>query len=77
MVFFDYLPEVRRISHTTNTIGSLNYSLRKVLKKTGRFSDDESVYKVLYPGLSRVAKKWTMPTRDWSAALEPVQYYQA
>ena len=68
-VFFDYPPEVRRVIYTTNAIESLNYSLRKVLKNRSAFPTDESIYKVLYLGLNRVAKKWTMPIQNWKAAL--------
>lgn len=68
-VFFDYPPEVRRVIYTTNAIESLNYSLRKVLKNRSAFPTDESIYKVLYLGLIRVAKKWTMPIQNWKAAL--------
>ncbi len=38
-VFFDYPSEIRKVIYTTNAIESLNYSLRKVLKKTGGVSD--------------------------------------
>ena len=68
-VFFDYPPEVRKVIYTTNAIESLNYSLRKVLKNRGAFPTDESIYKVLYLGLNRVAQKWNRPIRDWKAAL--------
>ena len=34
-VFFDYPPEIRKVIYTTNAIESLNYSLRRVLKKRG------------------------------------------
>jgi transposase-like protein len=68
-VFFDYPPEIRRVIYTTNAIESLNYSMRKLLKNRGAFPNDESIFKLLYLGLSRVAKKWTMPIRNWKAAL--------
>lgn len=32
-VFFDYPPAIRKALYTTNAIESLNYSLRKTLKK--------------------------------------------
>ena len=67
--FFDYPPEVRKVIYTTNAIESLNYSLRKVIKGRGAFPHDEAVRKLLYLGLRNVAKKWTMPVRDWKAAL--------
>jgi putative transposase len=67
--FFDYPPEVRKVIYTTNAIESLNYSLRKVIKGRGAFPHDEAIRKLLYLGLRNVAKKWTMPVRDWKAAL--------
>jgi transposase-like protein len=68
-VFLDYPPEIRRVIYTTNAIESLNYSLRKLLKTRGAFPNDEAIMKVLYLGLQRVTKKWTMPIPDWKQAL--------
>lgn len=67
--FFAYPADIRRVVYTTNAIESLNRSLRKVLKTKGSFPDDESVLKLLYLTLRNIAKKWTMPIRDWKAAL--------
>ena len=68
-VFFDYPPEIRKATYTTNAIESVNFSLRKVLKSRGAFPTDESILKVLYLGLQRIAKKWTMPIPHWKRAL--------
>ena len=68
-VFFDYSPEIRRVIYTTNAIESLNYSLRRTLKTRGSFPNDDSILKILYLAINRVAKKWTMPIRNWKAAL--------
>ena len=68
-VFFDYPPEIRKVIYTTNAIESLNYSLRKVLKKRGAFPTDEAILKVLYLGMQRIAKKWTVPIPEWKRAL--------
>ena len=68
--FFDYSPVIRKLIYTTNAIDSLNYSLRKVLKNRGAFPNDESIMKMIYLALQDVAKKWSMPTRDWKAALD-------
>ena len=68
-VFFDYSPEIRKAIYTTNAIESLNYSLRKILKNRGAFPNDDAIFKILYLAISRVAKKWTMPIRNWKAAL--------
>ena len=67
--FFDYPPEIRRIIYTTNAIESVNMSLRKVSKNRGSFPNDEAVIKLFYLALSNIAKKWSMPLRDWKPAL--------
>ncbi len=43
--------------------------LRKVTKKRGAFPTDDSVRKILYLAINRVSKRWSMPVRDWPAAL--------
>ena len=67
--FFAYSPEIRKVIYTTNAIESLNMSLRKVTKNRGSFPNDESMIKLLYLALNNIAKKWTLPIRDWKAAL--------
>jgi putative transposase len=67
---FSYPEEIRRAIYTTNAIESLNYTLRKVTKNRSLFPNEEAVYKLLYLALERVSKKWTMPIRNWSAALQ-------
>jgi len=66
---FSYPPEIRKAIYTTNTIESLNMSLRKVTKNRGSFPNDESMLKLLYLALKNIAKKWTMPIKDWKSAL--------
>jgi len=68
-VLFDYPPEIRRVIYTTNAIESLNYSLRRVLRNRGAFPTDASIKKLLFLALKNAAKKWTLPIRDWKAAL--------
>jgi len=68
-VFFNYCPEIRKAIYTTNAVESLNYSLRKLLKMRGAFPNDDSIVKILFLAINRVAKKWTMPIRDWKSAL--------
>jgi putative transposase len=68
-VFFDYSPEIRKVIYTTNAIESLNYTLRRMLKTRGSFPNDDSILKILYLAINRVSKKWTMPIRNWKAAL--------
>lgn len=67
--FFDYPPDIRKVIYTTNTIESLNRSLRKVLKTKGAFPNDESIIKLIYLAMQNIAKKWTMPLRNWGAVI--------
>jgi putative transposase len=66
---FSFVPEIRRAIYTTNTIESLNMTLRKVIKNRAMFPSDEAVFKILYLALKNISKKWTMPIRDWSSAM--------
>ena len=68
-VFFDYPPKIRKVIYTTNAIESLNASLRKITKTRRSFPTDDSVMKILYLALHQISKKWTMPIRDWKAAM--------
>ena len=44
-------------------------TLRKVLKNHRAFPTDESALKVVYLAIANIAKQWTMPIKDWKAAL--------
>lgn len=67
--FFAYPADIRKVIYTTNAIESLNMSLRKVTKNRGSFPTDEAMLKLLYLALKNIAKKWTLPIRDWKAAM--------
>ena len=67
--FFHYPPEIRRVIYTTNAIESVNMSLRKIIKNRGSFPSDEALLKLLYLAIQNISKKWTMPIKDWKAAL--------
>jgi putative transposase len=67
--FFDYPPEIRKVIYTTNAIESVNMSLRKITKNRGSFPSDEALMKLFFLALRNISKKWTMPIRDWKAAL--------
>lgn len=69
VVFFDYPPAIRKVIYTTNAIESVNASLRKVTRNRRSFPTDEAVMKVLYLALHEIAKKWSMPIRDWKQAM--------
>ena len=67
--FFAYPQDIRKVIYTTNAIESINMSLRKVTKNRGSFPNDEAMFKLLYLALRNIAKKWTMPIRDWKSAM--------
>lgn len=67
--FFDYPPEIRKVIYTTNAIESVNMSLRKLTKNRGSFPSDEALLKLFYLALRNISLKWSMPIRDWKAAL--------
>jgi transposase-like protein len=67
--FFKYPPEIRRAIYTTNAVESLNYQLRKVTKNRSTFCTDDAIFKILYLAIRNASEKWTMPIRDWGAAL--------
>jgi putative transposase len=74
--FFAYPPEIRKVIYTTNAIESVNMSLRKITKNRGSFPSDDALIKLFYLALRNISKKWTMPLRDWKAALNrfTIQY---
>ncbi len=43
--------------------------MRKILKVRRAFPTDEAAVKLMYLALQNIAKKWTMPIRDWKQAL--------
>jgi transposase-like protein len=66
---FAYPEDIRKAIYTTNAIESLNSVIRKALKKRKLFPNDDSARKVVYLAIRDASKKWTMPIRNWKAAL--------
>jgi len=66
---FGYPSEIRRVIYTTNTIESLNMTLRKVTKNRSLFPYDEAVFKLMYLALKNISRRWTMPIKNWSGAM--------
>jgi transposase-like protein len=67
--FMKFSPEIRKAIYTTNAIESVNYNLQRNLKTRQSFPNDEAAMKLVYMILKRIAKKWTMPIRNWGEAL--------
>lgn len=68
-VFFNYPKDIRKAIYTTNAIESLNSVLRFAVNKRKVFPSDDSAKKVVYLAMLNASKKWTMPIRGWSSAL--------
>lgn len=66
---YNYPEEIRRAIYTTNAIESLNSVIRKAIKKRKLFPSERSAQKVIYLAIMDASKKWTMPIRNWKAAL--------
>jgi len=66
---FTYPQDVRKVIYTTNTIESLHMALCKVTRDRRAFPDDLRLLQLLYLTLNNATKKWSMPVRDWKAAL--------
>jgi len=67
--FLSYPEEIRKVIYTTNAIESVNYSLRKVTNNRLSFPNSDAVMKLVFMALQNIAKKWTMPIREWNRAL--------
>ena len=67
--FFNYPKDIRKAIYTTNTIESLNFSLRKVTKNKSSFPDDDSIYKIMYLAIKNASTRWTMPIKEWALAV--------
>ena len=55
--FLAFPPMVRRVIYTTNSIESLNYQLRKIIKNRGHFPSDTAVVKLLWLAICNIEDK--------------------
>jgi putative transposase len=55
--FLTFPPEVRKLIYTTNSIESLNYQLRKIIKNRGHFPGDDAVVKLLWLAIRDIEDK--------------------
>ena len=73
--FFEYPQEIRKIIYTTNAVESYHRMVRKFTKSKAVFPTDDSIRKVIYMSVKEIAKKWTMPIRDWGLAYSQFAIY--
>ena len=55
--FLAFPPELRRVIYTTNSIESLNFQLRKIIKNRGHFPNDDAVVKLLWLAICTIEDK--------------------
>jgi putative transposase len=55
--FLAFPPELRKVIYTTNTIESLNYQIRKIIKNRGHFPSDDAVIKLLWLAICDIEDK--------------------
>jgi len=55
--FLAFPPAVRKLIYTTNSIESLNYQLRKIIKNRGHFPTDDAAVKLLWLAIMNVEDK--------------------
>ena len=54
---------------TTNAIESVNSVIRKFTRNRKIYPNEESALKITFMAIREASKKWTMPIRNWKAAL--------
>lgn len=66
---FNFPLEIRSVIYTTNAIESMNMTLRRVTRNHRIFPHDDAFIKVVFLAVANIAKRWTMPIKDWRPAL--------
>lgn len=69
ITLFDFPPPIRRAISTTNAIESVNSVIRKFTRNRKIYPNEESALKITFMAIREASKKWTMPIRNWKAAL--------
>ncbi len=68
-MYFKFHPDIRKVIYTTNIIESVHRQFRSLTKTKGAFPNDNSLLKLLFMGIQKAQKKWTMPIRNWSSTI--------
>lgn len=55
--FLEFAPTLRKVMYTTNSLESLNYQLRKLIKNRGHFPNDTAVIKLLWLSIRNIEDK--------------------
>lgn len=63
--FFAFSPVLRKAIYTTNTIESLNATVRRAIRARGHFTSIGAAKKLMYLALREASAKWSAPTAHW------------
>jgi putative transposase len=69
ITLFDFPWAIRRVIATTNAIESVNSVIRKLTRNRKIYPNEDSALKIVYMAIREASRKWTMPIRNWKAAL--------
>ena len=69
ITLFDFPAPIRKAIATTNAIESVNSVIRKFTRNRKIYPNEESALKITFMAIREASKKWTMPIRNWKAAL--------
>lgn len=73
--FFEFPEQIRHLIYTTNAVEAYHRMVRKFTKAKAIFPTDDSIRKVVFLSVGEVAKKWTMPARDWAYAYSQIMIF--
>ena len=63
---YKFSSDVRKVIYTTNAIGSLNSTYKKLNRQRSIFPNDTALLKALYLATLQATKKWGQPLRNWA-----------
>ena len=66
---FDLPPAIRKATYTTNTIESVNSTIRKFTRNRKQYPNRDSALKLIFMAIREASKKWTKPIPNWKDAL--------
>jgi len=69
ITLFDFPWPIRKAISTTNAIESVNSVIRKFTRNRKIYPSEDSALKITYMAIREASKKWTLPIRNWKAAL--------
>jgi putative transposase len=69
IAMFEFPAAIRKAIYTTNAIESVNSVIRKFTRNRKQYPNGESAIKLVYLAIHEASAKWTLPIRNWKAAL--------